>query len=88
MMGGVLLTGGLVLYTRGSRVVPAAELALLSGIEVVLAPDLGLRFSLTRRPTGTRSSGALFILGAAIWNGVSRGRADRSAPGAGGADRG
>jgi drug/metabolite transporter (DMT)-like permease len=28
----------MVLYTLGSRVVPAAELALLSNIEVMLAP--------------------------------------------------
>ena len=37
-MGAVTLSGGMVLYTLGSRVVPAAELALLSNIEVMLAP--------------------------------------------------
>jgi drug/metabolite transporter (DMT)-like permease len=37
-MGIFLLTFGMVLFTLGSRVVPAAELALLSMVEVLLAP--------------------------------------------------
>lgn len=37
-MGAVTLAGGMVLYTLGSRVLPAAELTLLSLIEVMLAP--------------------------------------------------
>ncbi|MFN3971356.1 MAG: DMT family transporter [Gemmobacter sp.] len=37
-MGVVLLTFGMALYTLGSRVVPAAELTLLSMVEVLLAP--------------------------------------------------
>ncbi len=37
-MGAGLLACGLMLYTMGSRVVPAAELTLLSLIEVILAP--------------------------------------------------
>lgn len=37
-MGSGLLATGMVLYTLGSRVVPAAELALLSLVEVLLAP--------------------------------------------------
>lgn len=37
-MGAVTLSGGMVLYELGSRVVPAAESALLSNIEVMLAP--------------------------------------------------
>jgi len=37
-MGAGILAGGMVLYTLGSRVVPAAELTLLSMIEVLLAP--------------------------------------------------
>jgi drug/metabolite transporter (DMT)-like permease len=73
MMGAVLLTGGLVLYTRGSRVVPAAELALLSGIEVVLAP-IWVWLFLNETVDRNTLIGGLFILGAAIWNGVSRAR--------------
>ena len=37
-MGAGTLSLGMVLYTLGSKVVPAAELALLSNIEVMLAP--------------------------------------------------
>lgn len=37
-MGAVTLSGGMLCYTLGSRVVPAAQLALLSNVEVLLAP--------------------------------------------------
>jgi drug/metabolite transporter (DMT)-like permease len=37
-MGAVIVAGGMVLYTLGSRVVPAAELTLLSMVEVLLGP--------------------------------------------------
>jgi drug/metabolite transporter (DMT)-like permease len=37
-MGVVQMSTGMVLFTKGSRLVPAAELALLSLTEVVLAP--------------------------------------------------
>lgn len=38
LMGVVTLSGGMILYTLGSKVVPSAELALLSNTEVLLAP--------------------------------------------------
>lgn len=38
LMGVVTLSGGMILYTLGSKVVPSAELALLSNTEVMLAP--------------------------------------------------
>ena len=38
LMGAGLLGTGMVLYTLGSRVIPAAELTLLSMVEVMLAP--------------------------------------------------
>lgn len=38
VMGVVTMSGGMVLYTFGSRVVPSAELTLLSNTEVLLAP--------------------------------------------------
>ena len=37
-IGGIILATGMALYTLGSRVIPAAELTLLSLIEVLLAP--------------------------------------------------
>lgn len=38
LMGVVIMSGGMILYTFGSRVVPSAELTLLSNTEVLLAP--------------------------------------------------
>ena len=38
IMGGALITGGMILFTAGSRTVPSAELALLALTEVVLGP--------------------------------------------------
>ncbi|MEZ5796539.1 MAG: EamA family transporter [Paracoccaceae bacterium] len=38
LMGVVTMSGGMILYTLGSRVVPSAELALLSNTEVLFAP--------------------------------------------------
>lgn len=37
-IGAIILAAGMVMYTLGSRVIPAAELTLLSLIEVLLAP--------------------------------------------------
>ncbi len=39
-MGAVTLSGGMLLYSHGSRVVPAAQMALLANIEVLLGPLL------------------------------------------------
>ena len=38
LMGVVTMSGGMILYTFGSRVVPSAELTLLSNTEVLLGP--------------------------------------------------
>lgn len=59
-MGAGTLTGGMILYTLGSRVVPAAELALLSNIEVVLAPILVWLF------LGETASTATFVGGTVV----------------------
>ncbi len=66
-MGAVTLSGGMLLYTAGSRVVPAAQATLLSLVEVLLAPVwvwvlLGETVS-----RGTLSGGAV-LLGAVILN--------------------
>lgn len=37
-LGAVVLTGGMVLYTLGSKALPTAELTLMSSIENILAP--------------------------------------------------
>lgn len=38
LMGVATLSAGMILYTLGSRVVPSAELTLLSNVEILLAP--------------------------------------------------
>jgi drug/metabolite transporter, DME family len=67
-MGAGLLTGGLVLYTLGSRVLPAAELTLLSGIEVMLAP-VWVWLVLGETADANTLLGGAFILAAVVWNG-------------------
>ena len=81
-MGAGLLTGGLVLYTLGSRTLPAAELALLSGIEVMLAPFWVWLFLGETADANTLLGGA-FILAAVLWNGLSHARRPRLSAGTG-----
>lgn len=73
LMGAVTLTGGMVLYTLGSRVVPAAELALLSNIEVMLAP-LWVWFFLNETASTATFIGGAILLVAVIMNGLSGAR--------------
>jgi drug/metabolite transporter (DMT)-like permease len=72
-MGAGILAGGMVLYTLGSRVVPAAELTLLSMIEVLLGPVwVWLLLGETARPA-TFAGGAL-LLAAIAGNALSGAR--------------
>ncbi len=64
-MGAVTLSGGMVLYTLGSRVVPAAELTLLTMIEVMLAP-LIVWVVLGETASRTTLLGGVFILAAIV----------------------
>lgn len=62
-MGALTLAGGMVLYTLGSRAVPAAELTLLMTIEVMLSPLLvWMVLGETARPTTL--VGGVFVLAA------------------------
>jgi len=72
-MGAVTLSGGLILYTLGSKVVPAAELALLSEVEVVLAPVWVWLVLGETASAGTLFSG-LTILCAVLMNALSGAR--------------
>lgn len=72
-MGAVTLTGGMILYTLGARVVPAAELALLSGIEVILAP-LWVWLFLGETASLRTLLGGMIILSAVVLNGLSASR--------------
>lgn len=60
-MGAGTLSGGMLLYTLGSKVVPAAELALLSNIEVVLAPIWVWMFMGETASPGTFVGGAVLV---------------------------
>jgi drug/metabolite transporter (DMT)-like permease len=78
-MGAGTLAAGLVLYTLGSRVIPAAELTLLSMIEVLLAPLwVWLAFG-EMASAGTFAGGAV-VLAAVVLNALSGARRMPAAP--------
>jgi DME family drug/metabolite transporter len=72
-MGAVTLSGGMVLYELGSRVVPAAETALLSNIEVMLAP-LWVWLFLNETASAATFTGGAILLVAVTLNGISGAR--------------
>jgi len=72
-MGAVTLSGGMVLYELGSRVVPAAETALLSNIEVMLAP-LWVWLLLNETASSATFAGGAILLVAVTLNGISGAR--------------
>ncbi|WP_434613998.1 DMT family transporter [Tabrizicola sp. M-4] len=72
-MGGVTLSGGMVLYELGSRVVPAAESALLSNIEVMLAP-LWVWLFLNETASPATFLGGAILLVAVTMNGITGAR--------------
>lgn len=72
-MGALTLSGGMVLYTLGSKTVPAAELALLSNIEVMLAPILVWAFLGETASANTFVGGAILMV-AVVMNGLSGAR--------------
>ena len=68
-LGGGIVATGMALYTLGSRVIPAAELTLLSLIEVMLAP-IWVWLVLDETATlGTFVGGAI-LLSAVVFNAV------------------
>ena len=69
-MGIVQIGAGLVVFTRGSKSVPAAELALLSLTEVVLAP-LWVWIGVGEVPTGATLLGGAIVLAAIAGRAVS-----------------
>jgi len=78
-MGAVLLALGMALYTLGSRVVPAAELTLLSMIEVLLAP-LWVWLVLGETAAGATLAGGVLVMGAIVFNALSGARRKPPAP--------
>lgn len=65
-MGAVTLAGGMVLYTLGSRVIPAAELTLLSLVEVMLAPVWVWLALGETASAGTLTGGAVLMAAVAV----------------------
>ncbi len=72
-MGAVILAGGMVLYTLGSRVVPAAELTLLSLVEVLLGP-LWVWLFLNETASPATFAGGAILLAAIAGNALSGAR--------------
>ena len=72
-MGAGTLAFGMVLYSLGSRVVPAAELTLISLLEVMLAP---LLVWVVMGETASQATmlGGIFVLGAVLLNATGRAR--------------
>lgn len=66
-MGALTLTGGMVLYTLGSRAVPAAQATLLSLVEVLLAP-IWVWLFLDETVTQDTLIGGAVLLGAVLLN--------------------
>jgi drug/metabolite transporter, DME family len=78
-MGAGILAIGMALYTAGSRVIPAAELTLLSMIEVLLAPVwVFVALGETASP-GTFTGGAILMVAVAL-NALSGARRPRGDP--------
>jgi drug/metabolite transporter (DMT)-like permease len=73
LMGALLLGLGMVLYTLGSRVIPAAELTLLSMVEVLLAP-IWVWLVLGETATTATFVGGAVVLAAVALNALSGAR--------------
>ena len=65
-MGAITLTGGMFLYTTGSRVVPAAQATLLSLVEVLLAPVWAWAFQAETLSPNTALGGAVLLTAVAV----------------------
>ena len=78
-MGAVILAIGMVLYTLGSRRLPAAEATLLSLVEVMLAP-LWVWLVLGETASAATFAGGAIVLAAVVLNAVAGARAASAAP--------
>jgi drug/metabolite transporter, DME family len=70
IMGGALITGGMMLFTAGSRTVPSAELALLALTEVVLGP-LWVWLAYAEVPHAETLLGGALVLAAVVGRALS-----------------
>ena len=77
--GGVGIGGGLLLYTLGSRHVPAAELVLLSLTEVILGP-IWVWLAFAETPSRLTLLGGAILLASIAWLTIHGARRARPAP--------
>lgn len=75
-LGAVILAGGMVLYTLGSRVLPAADLTLMSLVEVMLAP-VWVFLALGETASPATFAGGAIVLAAVVLNAVAGARRRR-----------
>ena len=80
-MGAVILAVGMILYTLGSRVLPAAEATLLSMVEVMLAP-VWVWLVLNETASPATFAGGAVVMAAVALNAIAGGRARRAQLGA------
>ena len=73
-MGAITLTGGMALYTAGSRVVPAAQATLFSLIEVLLAPLWAWALLSETLSANTALGGAVLLTAVALNAALGLGR--------------
>lgn len=73
LLGAVVLAVGMILFTLGSRVLPAAELTLFSLIEVMLAPLWVWLFLNETASTATFTGGGI-LLAAVMFNAIAGAR--------------
>lgn len=73
VLGAVILTGGMVLYTFGSKALPTAELTLISSIENILAPVWVWLFIGETASSSTLFGGAMVLI-AVMGNAVAGAR--------------
>ena len=79
IMGAVQLTLGLILFTIGSRSVPAAQLSLIALVEPVLSPLWAWLVANELPPISTFAGGAVIVLAIVIQALFSATRESRNA---------
>lgn len=80
-MGAAILATGMALYTAGSRVIPAADLTLLSMVEVLLAP-VWVFLALGETASSATLAGGAVLMAAVAFNALSGARRRQPAPAA------
>jgi drug/metabolite transporter, DME family len=76
-IGAIILATGMALYTLGSRVIPAADLTLISMVEVMLAPVWVWVILDETASAGTFIGGAILLVAVAL-NAIAGARAPAS----------